>query len=65
MIGPEFKVVDSGDEIETQAKAFTPIAVAITQNAKYFQSTNDVFTENPLTCQFSISSFLFRRKRMQ
>lgn len=42
----EFKVVNSRDQIEPQSKAFTPIAVPLTHNAKDFQTANSLFNQN-------------------
>lgn len=61
----KLRVIDSSNQVEAQAETLTPIAIAITQNMKYLQSTNDVFTENSLPGQFPIGSFLFRRQRMK
>jgi hypothetical protein len=47
----KFKIVDSSDENEAQSEAFTPIAITFTQDTKYLQSADDMFTENALTHQ--------------
>ena len=42
----EFEIMDGGNQIEAQGKAFTPISVAFTQNAKDFQTPNDILDQN-------------------
>ena len=42
----EFEVVDGRNQIETQAKAFSAITVAFTQNPKDFQLADDVLYQN-------------------
>ena len=63
--GLKFKIVDRCNEIEAQFKTLAPIAIAITQDTKNLQSADDMFNENALTCQFAISRFLCRCKRLQ
>ena len=53
----EFEVVDGSDQVETQAKAFTPIAIAVAQNMKNLQSSDNMFAEDALAGQFAIGAF--------
>jgi len=45
----EFHVVDGSNQVEAQAEAFATIPIALTQNAKDFQSADDVLDQNALT----------------
>jgi len=56
----EFEVVDSSHEVETKAKAFASIAIALTQDTKDFQFANDVLDQDTNFGKGSIVSFLFR-----
>lgn len=52
-------------QIEAQAKAFTPIAVSPAQDAKHLEASQSVFHDHALARQLPVVSFLFRRERME
>ena len=41
-----FHIVDCSNQIKSQTKAFTTVAIAFTQNAKDFQLANNIFNQN-------------------
>lgn len=43
--GFKFHIADGRNQIKSPAKAFTPVAVAFTQNAENFQPANNVFNQ--------------------
>ena len=51
------QVVNSGNQIETQPKAFSPITVTLAQNAKHFQPAYHMFSIDALSCQSPIGFF--------
>ena len=56
----EFGVVDSSNQIETKAKAFTPISIALTQDTKDLQFADNVLDQNANLGKCSVIGFLFR-----
>ena len=64
MRGFEFEIMDGGDQIEAQSKAFASISITLTQDAKNLQTTNDILDQNTLMRQFAVAGFLFLCERM-
>ena len=52
----QFKVIQTGNQIETQSKAAAPIAVSLRDNPKYLQMSNDILNHDSLSCQLPILS---------
>jgi hypothetical protein len=61
----EFHVADSSNQVEAQSKTFVSISKAFTQNARDFQSANNVLNQNKLSRQRPIASLLFLVQHMQ
>jgi hypothetical protein len=58
----EFKVVNSSDQIETQSKSLSAIAIPLAQDTKDFQLTENMLNHNPFPSQSAISLFFSLRQ---
>lgn len=56
-------IIQPGDQIHSQHKSSTAIAIALGENAKDFQMPNDMFNDDALLCQFFVQSLLRPRQR--
>ena len=45
----EFKIVERSDQVETQSKAFTSVAISLAQNTKNLYPTNNMLNKDTLT----------------
>lgn len=61
----KFKVINSGDKVETQRKSLSSISISFTQNTKNFQLTKNMFNQNSLTSQSAVALFLSLSQRMK
>ena len=57
-------VVERGDQVEAQAKTRAAVAVTLGQDAKGLQAADDVFDDEPLPRELTISRLLLLRERM-
>jgi len=60
----EFKVVNSSDQIETQGKSLSAIAIPLTQDTKHLQLAKNMLNQDPLASQGTISLLLLFCERM-
>jgi hypothetical protein len=60
----EFKVVNCSDQVETQSKSRSAIAIALTQETKDFQLAKIMVNHDPLASQRTIMLQLLFRQRM-
>ncbi len=44
----ELEIIESGDEIEAQAKSFSTVSIAFAQDPEDLQSANDILDQDPL-----------------
>src|SRR5215203_543339 len=58
----QFKVIQSGNQVETQSKSATAIPVFFRDYPKYLQIANHVFNDDSFSRQLPICSFLFFRQ---
>lgn len=61
----KFKVINSGDKVETQRKSLSSISISFTQNTENFQLTKNMFNQNSLTSQSAVALFLSLSQRMK
>lgn len=57
-------VVERCQESEAQAEALAPVSVALGENTKDLETSDDVLGHEALLCQLPILSFLLARERM-
>ena len=60
----KFKVVNSGNQIESESKSFSSISVAIRKNFISFESAEDIFIQSSFTRDLVVGFFLGRCQRM-
>ena len=60
----EFKVVNRSDQIETDSKSRSTIAIPLTQDTKDLQLAKNMLNHDPLSSQRTISLLLLFRQRM-
>jgi chemotaxis methyl-accepting protein methylase len=60
----EFKVVECSDQIETQGKSGSAIAIPLTQNTKHFQFAKNMLNHNPLASQRTVFLLFLFGQRM-
>lgn len=54
----QFKIIQSGNQIESQSEAAAAIPVFFRHNPKYLQMPDHVFHHDSLSCQFAVCSLL-------
>ena len=52
----EFKIVDGGNQVHSQAKSSAPISVPLHQNTEDLQFADHVFAYDPAACQSAIGA---------
>src|SRR5215211_448411 len=60
----EFKVVNSRDQVETQGKSLSAIAILLTQDPKHFQLAKNMLNQNSLSSQCPVFLLLLFGQRM-
>lgn len=61
----EFKVINSGDKVETQGKSLSSVSVSFAENAKNFQLTKNMLNQNSFASQSTVALFLSSSQRMK
>ncbi|CAA9425441.1 hypothetical protein AVDCRST_MAG94-7252 [uncultured Leptolyngbya sp.] len=56
--------MNAGDEVKTQAEAFTAATITLCEDAKHFEPTDDALDMETKTGKRPVGSFLFVGQRM-
>ena len=60
----EVKVVNRSNQVETQGKSLSTIAIPLTQDTKHFQLAKNMLNHNPLSSQRPVALLLLLRQGM-